>query len=278
MVAGGFLFDNLSCLRHSFFIMSELTSNDPILSGVTQKVIQQKKLFIIIALVFIAVIATFSTYTGRKDSESALSNDALYSAKSKLKEEMMKRAEAFAATHKTDKIDAKSGKTAKTSEDKAALPEKFSLKETIPGALEALKAVTEKHPTSVAGYEASMILGQLYTNLEISENASTEAASYFKKAAELKLDPERTSNALSQYAYALIATGKKEEALTQIEAALSLSAKSGIEADLLRQKIRLLEEKGDKTKAIAALDLLLKRFPNSEFTHWAEQRKASLTQ
>ena len=194
----------------------------------------------------------------------------------KLRDELAKVTATNAPAPKKAEIDAKTGKPKSVSPAEAApkMPEHFALATSLPTALPALKSVGEKFESSSAGYDANLILGQLYYERDSSADAAVQAAGYFKRAADQKLDSARTSVALSLYAYALEATGKKDEALAQVDAALGLAAKSGIEIDLLEHQARLLHEKGDTTKAVASVERLLKAYPNTEAGRWAEQRKA----
>jgi tetratricopeptide (TPR) repeat protein len=263
-------------LTKVFSPMSDTISHP--IDRVAGKVVQQKKLFILVTAVALAVVGAATLYQSKKGEVQSAAADALFKAKALLKEEL--QAETAKLTANAPKKTTTSGKGAEKASpsEPAALPEKFALSSVLAKSISELKSVSEKFDRSVAGYEANLILGQLYLEKDSAADASANAALYFGKAANQKLDSERTAVALSQLAYALESQGKKDDALVQIDSALSLSAKVGIEGDLLRQKVRLLQEKGDKAKALEAANQLLKNFPNSELSSWAESRKAELSQ
>lgn len=125
-------------------------------------------------------------------------------------------------------------------------------------ALEELKKIPQKFGTSSGGFEALMLLGDLYTD---HKNSGT-AEGYYAQA--VKTAPTRSLKAiaLNAYAYSLEDQKKNTQAIEQLKAALSVQEPT-VKIDVLFSLARNYLAMGDKSKAIDHLELINKDYPNS---------------
>lgn len=146
-----------------------------------------------------------------------------------------------------------------------------AMKEPLEKAREKLDAVVKAHPKHGAAQLARLYVADVDRRLKLYAEAEAAYKSYADNA---KKDDNLLFLALEGAGYALEDQGKLDEALVYFN---RLVENGGFYKDFgLKHKARVLEKKGDKDGAIAALKSIVDIQPPSELRGQAEERLKAL--
>jgi predicted negative regulator of RcsB-dependent stress response len=217
-------------------------------------------------IVFCAFFAWnyFSERSSQKLRDELASIDMMYQqeeeAVSKPKEALQKEMQDFMKVAKSDQklIDAKMKE----------LQEKMTLiKADHSGSLEKYEAFSKLHSDKPAGWRA----GLQAANIVVQKNDYPKAIEILKPIIEKAQLPLYQTQGRIYYAGILEETGKKEEALLELDKALGLKPNDELAAYALMAKGRILHETGKNEDALKAFDEIL-----SKYAETSEAEKAKV--
>jgi TolA-binding protein len=138
-----------------------------------------------------------------------------------------------------------------------------------PETLKAYKAVVDQYPGTRAAFESLLAIGSLYSN----HGEPAKAVDPLKKATESAPGSADRAEAFYSLGYALEGSGKYSDAVQAYQNAMS-AGEPVAKADLLLAVARNQDLMGDKAKAGATYDQIIKDYPNSDQAHTAESQKS----
>jgi tetratricopeptide (TPR) repeat protein len=262
-------------------------------------------------IVILALAAVGSYMMSQKESRSEAGKNALYQAELSVKSGMAavvkatspakpaKAADAPAEASTDDEADASAAgatpeakaaakddpkaKAAaaarakeKADQEEAQAIEKMAFKKLdvdrdLAEGVKKLQTVATEYEGTRTGYEARLILGNLYFN----HGEPAKAGPWFQKAADAAPDNLEKSLALSSLGYSLENQNKNQEAASAFEKAANLGEPS-VKADAMLGNARNTQALHDNAKARTLYDQVISQFPNSEYSKTAERKKADL--
>jgi len=148
-----------------------------------------------------------------------------------------------------------------------------SVDQQLSGAIAAFKKVQAEYSGTLAAWEATVQIGNLYLKFEPK---SGKAATWFEAAQ--KAAPSSREKLFSNYslAFALEEQGKFEDAIRALDSAIALKLPY-FKAELALTRARLLLRGGKNEESTKALDQVSKDFANTDMGRKAEQWKAQGT-
>lgn len=225
----------------------------------------------VLLLIAAAVIAVAASHQSQK---SDAGRNALYLAERSLDTQMLNMAKAempAAPVAPKDTKDAKAAPKAPQPNVDALLFRKMDVDTQFSDGVSKLKAVAADFTGTRPGFEATLLLGQLYLN----HGDSAKAAEWFTKATEGAATPLDRALSWESLGYSQENQGKYKEALDAFEKALNIG-EATIKGDLMMAKARSFESLKDTKQAQATYDQIEKDLPNTEYAKLAELYKARL--
>jgi tetratricopeptide (TPR) repeat protein len=236
-----------------------------------------RAILVVLGALFAAGLA-FAVIANQREERAEAGRNALYKARATLEKELKDLAVALAPPTPAPASE-KKGKDADKKPDPTPPPpgpetvafRKFDVDAKLAGGLKGLQAVTAEFGDTRAGFEAKLMLGDLYYD----HGHPAKAVQWYQAASEAARAGLEKAMALSSLGYALEGSGKAAEAAATFEKALDLG-EAGLKGDLLLSVARAHELAKEPAKAKAAYDRILSQLPNTDHAKTAESLKAQL--
>lgn len=142
---------------------------------------------------------------------------------------------------------------------------------TMAGSVKALSAVVEAHPRTRPGFDAALLLGDLYQR----HGQPAKAAPWYAKAGEMGPDQLARALAHSAQGYAFEEAGQNQEAL-QTFTRVANSGEAALKGDALLAIARAHQALGDTKQTAATYDQIVAQLPGTEAAKAAETLKRQL--
>ncbi|MFZ9595816.1 MAG: tetratricopeptide repeat protein [Bdellovibrionia bacterium] len=226
-------------------------------------------------LLVLGFIAAY--FINQKGTQSEQARNALYLAEKALESEVQAlQAPPSPENEKTNAALEKSTSQKKSDRANAALRDQLryvsvNVDQKFPETLKKLEEVVRQFPSTRAAFEARLKLGELY----YSHGEASKSLSWFEKSVQSASSKFEKTLALSSLGYALENTGKKSDAVTAFQKALSLG-QTWVKGDLLLATARCYEALSDRAKARSTYDQILAELPNTDYSQAAEASKSLL--
>jgi tetratricopeptide (TPR) repeat protein len=239
---------------------------------------KNSRVFLILLAVLVAIGAVGAVALSRREARAETARVALFGAIRTLDKEMKTVATQMAPPAKVEKLDEKTKEKqdpkAKEAENlEAILFKKLDVDAKFPGGVHGLQAVAAEFQGTRAGYEAQLILANLY----FEHGEAAKSVPQYLKAVETAPGTFEKATALEALGYAYENTGKVPEALQTYDRALNLGEVS-IRGDVMLAMGRSLEAMNDPNKARSIYDQIQSQLPNTEYAKTAEIYKGRLAQ
>ena len=204
----------------------------------------------------------------RRDTHEATAANALYSAQKTLDAELKKVASELVPLPKADP---KKKEASPPPGAEAIAFKRFNVEAKLPEGLQALQNVAQTHPSTRAGFEASMKIGDLHFN----HGDATQALDWYQKGVD------HARNSLQKaFSWSAVGTvnenlGKSAEAMAAYEKAWA-SKEASLDGEVALALARVQQTSGNSSAAKATYEKILKDLPNTEYAKTAESFKARL--
>ncbi|OFZ21728.1 MAG: hypothetical protein A2X94_15690 [Bdellovibrionales bacterium GWB1_55_8] len=244
-------------------------------SQLFKKFSEHRQAMLVVLAVLVTVAAVTAFWTNRQETKTASAQAALFDAQKSLGEELKKVAVELAPpVAPAPKAKAK-GETAKTETPapnvNAILFTRFDVEQKLPETVKKLKKVVDEFGGTSVGYEANLLLGDLF----FDHGESGKAVPWYSQAASTTSVSFHRALALQSLGYAYENDSKPAEALAAYEKALGAGA-ADLKGDLLLATARSHVALNDQAKARSTYDQILSQMPDTEFAKTARVLKDEL--
>jgi predicted negative regulator of RcsB-dependent stress response len=148
---------------------------------------------------------------------------------------------------------------------------KMDVNQVFSKSIQSLKAVGEKHKGTSPGFQAEMMLGNLY----LDHGSAVDAIPHYLVAAENPPGDLEKMSAYFTLAQAQESAGKCNDAVGSVDRALN-TGNASLKGDLLMTQARCYETLNDSAKAKAAYERIVNELPGTPYARLAEIQRAKL--